>query len=316
MKVSRSFERVAAPSRVVEAFGLLILAGVVWGTTGVASRQLADDGSLAPLAIAWWRCVLATPLCLALGWLAHGRALMRVGRRDLALMALLGVVVMVSQWLYVAAIERLDIPVATLISICGAPAIIALASVAVLGEPLTRQTAAALVGALIGTALLVGPDVDGGTGRSRDLGGLALAAGAAVAIALLTLLGRRLAGRQPTWRPLAVGFPVGALAFLPVAAGSRTDLSVPAYGWPLLLYLAAGPSVLAFWLYQRALRNVPATTASIVVLVEPLVAGLLAWALFDERLGTGGIAGGALLLGSIWWLMRPEPARDMHSPAA
>jgi drug/metabolite transporter (DMT)-like permease len=99
-----------------------------------------------------------------------------------------------------------------------------------------------------------------------------------------------------------IGVPAGALAFAPLAAAQQPTLDLPVSAWLLLVYLAAGPSVLAYWFYQRALREVPATTAGIVILVEPFVAAILAWLIFDERLGPVGLAGGALLLASIWWL--------------
>jgi drug/metabolite transporter, DME family len=306
MSLSPSRGRVAAPSRVAEGFGLLILTGIIWGTIGVASKQVGEETALDPVAVSWLRTMLATPLCLALGWRAHGGDLLRAGRRDLALMAFLGVVLIVYQWLYLAAVERLGVSAATLISLCGSPVVIAIVSVALLDEPLTGRTAGALVGALAGTALVVGWDSGASAGEGSALLGTLLAIGSAGGIAAHALVSRRLAGRQPTWRPLAIGFPAGAIAFVPIAAGSGLTFDLPTSSWLLLLYLAIGPSVLAYWFYQHALRDVPATTASIVILLEPVVAALLAWVLFGERLGLVGLAGGALLLGSIWWLIRPN----------
>ncbi len=51
--------------------------------------------------------------------------------------------------------------------------------------------------------------------------------------------------------------------------------------------------------------------ATIVTLLEPKIAAVLAWFFFDERLGWNGVAGGALLLASIWILstraVKPTP---------
>jgi len=88
----------------------------------------------------------------------------------------------------------------------------------------------------------------------------------------------------------------------------------------LLLYLAIVPSVLGAWLFQHGLREVPASTASVVTLLEPMVAALLASVIFGERLGPAGWAGAALLLGAIGLLSRGGPARpaipDVPSPEA
>jgi DME family drug/metabolite transporter len=62
------------------------------------------------------------------------------------------------------------------------------------------------------------------------------------------------------------------------------------------------PSFVAYFFYQRGLRDVPASMATIVTLLEPMVAAVLAWLFFDERLGLNGLIGGALLLLSIWIL--------------
>jgi DME family drug/metabolite transporter len=47
------------------------------------------------------------------------------------------------------------------------------------------------------------------------------------------------------------------------------------------------------------MRSTPATVASVLTLVEPLTATILAVVLFGERLGALGLLGGALLLGAI-----------------
>lgn len=278
-------------------FLLLAGAGAIWGTIGVASKLLADETGLGMLAVAWLRAAVASPIVVGLGLATLGRRLLWADRRALAGMALLGVVLLAYQWLYLLAVERLGVAAATLVALCVPPVLVAAASVAWLGEPPTARLLLAVGGALVGTALLVGRPTAAGAGGEAALGVL-VALGSAVGIATHVLASRRLAARQPALRPLAVGFPAGAAALLPVAAADlRFDLG--AEGWLLVLYLAAVPSVVAYWMYQRGLRDVPATAASVVTLLEPVVAAALAWVLFGERLGPLGLLGGALLLGAI-----------------
>ncbi len=78
-----------------------------------------------------------------------------------------------------------------------------------------------------------------------------------------------------------------------------------------MLYLALVPSVLAYWLFQSALKDVPASTASVVTLLEPLVASVLAWVLFSERLGPIGWVGAVLLMGAIA-LLSTDPITIEH----
>ena len=55
-------------------------------------------------------------------------------------------------------------------------------------------------------------------------------------------------------------------------------------GWLLIAYLGLVPSALAYWMFQMGLRTVSATAASIIGMLDPLVAALLAWVLFSETL--------------------------------
>jgi DME family drug/metabolite transporter len=52
------------------------------------------------------------------------------------------------------------------------------------------------------------------------------------------------------------------------------------------------------------MRTITATVASIVTLLEPLTATVLAWVLFGERLGPGGAPGILLLFGALALLYR------------
>ncbi len=70
-------------------------------------------------------------------------------------------------------------------------------------------------------------------------------------------------------------------------------------GWALLLYLGLVPSALVYGLFLTGMRSTPATVASVLTLVEPLTATILAVVFFGERLGTLGLLGGTLLLGAI-----------------
>ncbi|MBP6545505.1 MAG: DMT family transporter [Phenylobacterium sp.] len=60
-----------------------------------------------------------------------------------------------------------------------------------------------------------------------------------------------------------------------------------------------------------ALGRLPAATASVVVLVQPVVAAALGWVLFNELLGTWPAVGAAVALAGVvlaQWASRPKPA--------
>lgn len=287
-------------SRMPSGVLLLVGTGILWGTIGVASKGIFEHSSLDPLSVTWIRTLLASPICIAAVWLSGGRELLHFSRRDLLTMIGLGVVLILYQWLYLAGVEEIGVTATTLVSLCGAPVIVAVLSALVLHEKLSRPQLVALAGALLGTALLVGrpPEMEGGNGTL----GVLFALGCALGIAIHAMGSRRIAGRVHPLVVLSIGFSVGAIVLAPVVLGQGLDPNADATTWALLVYLATVPSFVAYFFYQRGLRDVPASMATIVTLLEPMVAAVLAWFFFDERLGLHGLIGGALLLASIWLL--------------
>ena len=303
------------PARPI-GFLLIIATGILWGTIGVVSKHVSQESSLDAVSITWLRSVIASPICILAAWLTLGSAIFRVSRRDLWFMLGLGVVLVTYQFLYLASLDRIGVSAATLIALCGAPVIVAIISTVGMGEPLYGDVILALTGAVIGTALLAGrPDAEG------SLLGIALAVGCALGIALHVVGMRSIAHRVHPLQPLAIGFPVGAILLAPIALhrGVSFDYSTEVWGW--LIYLGLVPSSIAYLMYQRGLRDVPATVASIVTMLEPLIAALLAWIILQERLGLWGWVGGALLMASIALLTatsikRSSPGRATAHPKA
>jgi DME family drug/metabolite transporter len=286
------------------AFLLVLGVGVIWGTIGVGSKFVFETTTLDPVSLNWLRSAVAAVACLIIAGRGFPAALRRASRRDLALMSALGAIVIVYQWCYLAAVERIGVTATTLIALCVPPALVALVSALFLGERLSGRGAVALAGALLGTVLLIGsPTVEGVTGGAM-LAGVLLALGCATGVATHALGSRFIAGRHDALVPPTVSFLVGAALFAPLAIGRGFSVEQPLTGWLMVLYLGVVPSALAYAMYQRGLRHLPASTATILTLAEPLTAALLAWALFGERLGPVGLAGGALLLGSIVLLSR------------
>ncbi len=171
------------------AFLLVVGTGLLWGTIGVASKLVYETTTLDAVSLNWLRTLVASVACLAIAGPGLARGLRRSSRRDLALMVLLGIVLIVYQWCYLAAIDRLGVAVATLIALCVPPALVALVSALFLGEALTRTLVLALAGSLLGTALLVGaPTPVAGAGSDAVLIGVLLALAGLGALQVVRLL--------------------------------------------------------------------------------------------------------------------------------
>ncbi len=283
---------------------LVALAASLWGTVGVASKGVYAIAEVTPLFVGFLRLALAVPALLALSLLFVGWRTFAFRGRDLGIVLLIGVTMALYQLFYFTAVATTGVAIATLVTICTAPLIVALLSGVLLGEALTRPVALALLLGLSGTVLLVGFPDDVGVDRAAVFAGVAWALGSALSYAVFVLCSRALAPRHHPFTLIAVGFGAGAVMLLPFALHDIPDGSLAVEALVLLLYIGLVPTAFAYVLYFRGMKRTGATVASVAALMEPLTATLLAWALFDERLGPVGLLGGALLLIAILLLGR------------
>jgi len=277
---------------------LVAAAALIWGTIGVAVSLLYGMAETNPLSVGVLRLLISAPALLLLARLLVGRDFLRIQRRHLGQMALIGAAFAGYQVCYFAAIPRLGVAAAVLINICSGPLFTAVLARLFLGERQTATTIAAMAGAIGGTALLAGGVPQTGA-PSELLAGAGLALGAGFCYSLVLLGSRAVAPHYHPLQPIALAFTLGAALLLPAALAGGLVLAYSPAGWALLLYLGLVPTALGYALYLRGLRGVPATTAAILTLLEPLGSALLALLFLGERLSLAGAGGAALLLASM-----------------
>lgn len=277
----------------------VIVAATLWGTIGVATQAIYTfDNTTTSLFINLARMAIATPVLLAACWRVIGTRMFAIRPRDALLMALSGSLLAISQAAYFAAIPHIGVTIATLLAICIAPVIVTCGALTLKLETLTRRKIMALVCALVGSVLLVGFNASDAV-QKDVLTGVIFSVIAATAYSGMILCGRSLAANYHPLQVTTVMFGAGTLLLLILnLTGEVVTVQTPA-GWLLVVYLGLVPTAVAYLLFQMGLRSVAATAASILAMLEPLVAALLAWGLFGETLGATGVAGAALMLMSV-----------------
>jgi DME family drug/metabolite transporter len=297
--------RGSTPSR--RGFAFVVLAALCWGTSGLSGRVVADRAGLSALDIAWYRLAIGA-VALAAAWAVTARRRgpgVPVTRPVAVRLLLIGAGLAAYQLAYFSAVAQAGVSIATLVALGLAPLLIAVGGTLLgAGRP-DRATTAALAVAIGGLTLLVGVSAGAGTGTAVLLGALT-ATGSALGYAVVTLAG----GGVPAGVPVTLaGFAGGALLLTPVVLAR--GLTVPSDGVALavLLYLGLVPSALAYGLFFTGVRTVPGAVASIVTLLEPLTATLLATVFLGERLAPAAVAGGALLLAAVAGLYLRELRR-------
>ncbi|MEU5345159.1 EamA family transporter [Streptomyces sp. NPDC020766] len=283
--------------------GLLYLtvAGAAWGTAGAVASLVYRASDMGPVALSFWRCAGGLALLLA------ARSLRRRPRptaRPLLRTRLLrtgatGVGLAVFQTAYFAAVEATGLAVATVVTLGAGPVLIALGAQLAMGERLGRAGYASVAGAFAGLAVLV----LGSGGASVRPSGVALAVVSAAGYSVMTLLTRwwgRDGGTDASSTTVGA-FAVTALCLLPfgLAEGLVPHTAEPVRVIALVAFIAAVPTALAYALYFAGAAVVRSATVSVIMLLEPVSAAVLAVALLGERLTAATVAGTLLMLGSV-----------------
>ncbi|WP_238402739.1 DMT family transporter [Cellulomonas sp. H30R-01] len=285
-------------------FALVALAGLLWGTGGLSGVAAGESGHLESFAVAAYR-LLGGGVVLLVGAAVVGAFRgVRVSRTLVGHVVATAVLAASYQAAYFAAVERAGVATSTLVALGGAPVLVAVGTAVATRRAPARTTVVATVLALTGLAALVG--TSGGAGPA-PLAGVALALVSAASFAAMTGLGRRVVPHAGPVATTALAFTLGGILLAAVAPlrGDRLDVPDSATGWWLLAFLAVVPTAGAYGAYFSGLRTVPATTASLLALLEPLTATVGAVLLYDERLGLGGMIGAVLLAGAVV-VLRPR----------
>jgi drug/metabolite transporter (DMT)-like permease len=202
-----------------------------------------------------------------------------------------------------------------------APLWLALLSPLLLREPPSRRDLVTLVAIGVGMTLCcLAPTAAVATAPNPTLGNL-MALGSGVSFAALLLGMRRLGQQAPgeacaaiAWGNAAT-FPT-AFALLPVVG--QTPIAGSAGDWLTILVLGVFQVGAAYALLVRAMPRVPAVRASLLLMVEPALNPLLAYAVHGETPHGLVVLGGALILGTtlLSSLLGTLPRRRGREPSA
>ena len=264
-----------------------LASAVLFGTTGTAASFAPP--SAGPVAIGAARVVIGGfGLLLALPLLGGSRTnALRVWRTRLGLAA--GLATALYQLAFFAGVSLAGVALGTLVTIGSAPIIVGLLSWVALGERPTVGWWTSTAICLTGLALLT---FDGSTQTGVVIGGLAISMVSAAAYAGYTVASKQLmkSGVESSVA-MASAFGLGAVVLVPVLAVSGFSWLAQPAGLAVALWLGLVTTTVAYVLFGRSLRVLPAGPVTTLVLAEPLVATLLGVGLLGETLGTVGLIG-------------------------
>lgn len=285
-------------SAVLLGYLYVALAAALWGSLGIVSRVILDAG-VAPLELSVWRAAIGGTL-FALHAVARGRV--RVAREDRAAVAAFAVVgVSVFYVSYLLAVRAGGAALAAIL-LYTAPAWVAVAAAIWLHERITRQKIVAIALTLVGVAFVAvgAPAATGGLRIGPAALGWGLLSG--VAYACYYLFGKRYFAKYEAPTLFMYALPLGAVLLLP--AVHVAPKAAGTWGW--IAFVGIVPTYLALQLYEAGLRRVEATRAVTVATLEPVIAALLAYAVWGEALGPLAYVGAALVLAGVLVMSSPR----------
>lgn len=290
----------------------ICLAGVLWGTGGLAVQLIRDITPMAVSTVSAYRMLLAAAVLVAAVLASRATSQVRdLLRRSPAHAVAVGVGTGAYQALYFAAVVHAGVTVATVVSLGLAPVLLTLAEALQRRQRPTPRQLLTLVAALVGLVLVSAYSGHAGTGPDLTLGVLEAVASGSV-YAATTAFGRPLARTTDPLPLTTVTTTAGAVALLPFAAladGPKVTTDPAAVG--LLLYLGVFTMALAYALLYAGLRITRSSAAVVASLMEPVTAAVAAAAVLGERLAAPGVVGTLLILGAVVLLeveQPPDPA--------
>jgi len=287
-----------------------VLAAACWAINAVIATGAFERG-VSPERLAQVRVVVAlVPLAIVL--LPTRRDLLRPAMRTVPALIGFGISMVVVNWSYYVAIDRVPVGVAISLQYT-APVMILVGAALVTHRIPPRVIIGAGVLTLTGAILVSGAF---GSSAAGPLDSVGLLAGvlSAVSFAGYLLFAEAAGGRgsHPV-TTLLVGFVVAVVVWavmLPLWDWPFELLADPEVAWRVVAIGLVG-TLIPFALVVAALRWVTSVVAGIATTTEPVLAAALAWLLLGQSLTLSQIVGGALVVAGVLVAQlarRPDPA--------
>ena len=294
---------------------ITFVATAIWSTTAIFVRYLSTRYQMPPLVLAFWRALILSGALFGVMAVVAPR-LLHLGRQHVPFLVAYGFSLGVFNALWTASVALNGAAVGAVLN-HSAPAFTALVGWRLWGERLNPLKIGAIVVCIVGVAFTSGA-YDLAAWQVNPIGvavGLATGAGFAAYSLLGELSSRR--GVNP-WTATLYSFAFGAVFLLflqrpstilwlsrPLAAGPD-GWREAALGWGTLVLLAVGPTLTGYGLYTVGLTHLPASTASLIATLEPVITGTCALVFLGERPTPPQLWGAGLILTGVVLLRLSE----------
>lgn len=279
---------------------------IVIGVVGISVSAIFVRYSQAPSAVTaalrlLWTVLLMSPVTL--GKREVRRQFLQADAKSVVLSILSGIFLAIHFALWFESLRHTSVASSTSI-VCTEVIWVSLGYCLFMKGKLSAKAVAAIGVAVVGSVMIAWSDSGAGEGH---LYGDALSLLSAVAVAVYMLIGRKVQTRVSTTVYTYMVYVSCAAALLVLCLVQGYHLF--AYGWVSILVglgLAVCSTIMGHSIFSWCLKYFSPSFVSASKLCEPVVAAILAVFLFEEVPDFLQIAGGVLILGSVYYYGRLE----------
>lgn len=287
----------------LKGYGLVLTGAFLCGTIGVFGKKVMDLGA-EPLEMVAWRALFAFAFIAAIAALVK-RSVFRIRPADLPFFVLFGIVGIGLNFLcFFCAIEYVTVAVATVL-LYTYPFMVTVLAAVFLKERFSALKAAALALSFLGCLFVI--NIFQISAVRVDWRGVLFGLANAAGVAVFTLMSKKAEKRYGPWTVLvySLGFGTAAL-FIVLRPTGIMLLRLPLEATLWLTALAIFSTVTGYSLYLFGLRYLQASKASVVATVEIIIAAVLAYLMFAEKLYPVQALGAALVILSVIIIQKRE----------
>jgi drug/metabolite transporter (DMT)-like permease len=273
-----------------------LIVGVSAVSTSAVLIRAADNQGVSSLAIAFYRCGLASLVLVPLALARHRGALVALSRHRRWLLAGAGVALALHFVTWISSLAYTSVAASTVL-VQTMPIWVALAG-PLTGERTSRRGWVGIWVALAGSVVIA--TAAGTAGGSNPLLGDLLATAGAMFAALYVVIGRHVRPHLSLVPYSASVYLVAALALgLAMLATSTPFVGYPSEVWVLFVAMTIGPQFLGHTVINHLLGELRASIVSVALLAEAVGATILAFIVYGERPGVQVVVGGAIVLAGV-----------------
>jgi len=286
--------------------GLVLVFGILAVSTASTFIRFAQTDA-SSLVIAAGRLGLATLVLAPFALSRHRAALRSLAPREWTLALLAGVFLALHFATWITSLEHTSV-VSSVVLVTTTPLWVALLSLLVLRERLSRATVVGIAVALAGGVVVGVAGPAGGSGAAthpRALLGDFLALAGAWMMACYLLVGRRLRDRLPLVPYVFVVYGMAAVVLVGMCVFTgQSAAGLAGSTWMWIALLALVPQLLGHSSFNWALAHLPAAVVSVGLLGEAVGSAILAYIFLGDLPRPLEAAGAALILAGIVVAMR------------